>query len=272
MKIMKTIATPIGELALWLEETYQVNTNETMAKWRELTGMNIAVQEGEVSHDRVESLDVDSTTSPKTKKIPRTKDVCQHIFLSGNKAGEQCSTKPKGGATHCSAHRPKNSVKSAVKGAKAPKKREVKKVDKIDPIFDTDTDDPILDADTEIDENPKVQKEPKKKKEKKVKEQPKQPKQPKKTSGDTDMSEDSDGDFIPREYKLAKLAAKAATEAQKKEEDLDFEGLSEPETPVKPLLKKKMVKGTTKPLKKATKQYDTDEEKLDHDLNLTDNE
>lgn len=264
MEIMKTIADPVSQLALWLEETYQVDIAETIAKWHELTGMNITVKEGEVSYDKVQSLDVDSTKSPKSKKIPRTKDVCQHIFLSGNKAGEQCTTKPKGGATHCSAHRSKDSVKSATKGTKAPKKREVKKVDKIDPVFDYDT---------EIDDKPvKVQEKPKKsKKEDKVQEQPKRPM--KKVCGDTDMSEDSDGDLIPREYKLEKLAAKAAAEAQKKKlEDSEPEALSEPETPVKPLLKKKATKGTTKPSKKVPKQYDTDEEKLDHDLDLSDDE
>ena len=52
------------------------------------------------------------------------------------------------------------------------------------------------------------------------------------------------------------------------EEDSDMEALSEPETPVKPLLKKK----TSKVVAKPTKQYDTDDEKLDNDLNLSDDE
>ena len=221
MDIMKTIATPIGELARWLEETYQVDVNETTAKWRELTGMNITVIDDEVSQDEVQSVTVDSTK--KSKKIPKTKDVCQHIFLSGQKIGDQCTTKPKGGALYCSAHRPKDSVKEVKK--KEVKKKEVKPVDKINSVYDTET---------EEDEKP-VKKAPKKeKKEEKV------PKKPKKTSGDTSL------------------------------EESDIEALSEPETPVKPLLNKnkKIVKNG--PVKPPKKTYDTDEETLDKDLDLSD--
>lgn len=223
MEIMKTIANPIGELAVWLEETYQVEVSETIEKWYELTGMKISVNiEGEVTHEKVESLDVNLTDNPKTnKKIPKikSKDVCMHIFSNGQKAGEQCTTKPKGGAQYCSAHRPKDSVKSA---KKAPKKKDVK-VDHIDSEFESS--------------NEEVPKEPKKIKEKKVTKKQKK-------------SEDNSDDEVPQV-------------AQK--EDSDNEGLSEPETPVKPLLKKKVKKAQTKPSKKY---YDTEEEILDKDLNL----
>jgi hypothetical protein len=164
--------------------------------------------------------------------------------------GEQCVTKPKGGATYCSAHKPKDSVKSAVKGTKVPKKKEVKKA--IDSEFESD------------EEAPKVQ-------------AVKVVKKPKKTSGDTDMSEDSDGELIPREEKVEKLAAKKAAEEKaavatkkvKKAFHHSDDELTEPETPVKPLLKKKSQKGATKP---KAKQYDTDDETLDKSLNLSDNE
>lgn len=226
MEIMKTIANPIGELAVWLEETYQVEVSETIEKWYELTGMKISVNiEGEVTHEKVESLDVNLTDNPKTnKKIPKikSKDVCMHIFSNGQKAGEQCTTKPKGGAQYCSAHRPKDSVKSA---KKAPKKKDVK-VDHIDSEFESSNE-----------EVPKEPKEPKKIKEKKVTKKQKK-------------SEDNSDDEVPQV-------------AQK--EDSDNEGLSEPETPVKPLLKKKVKKAQTKPSKKY---YDTEEEILDKDLNL----
>ncbi|CCV02002.1 hypothetical protein IIV22A_158R [Invertebrate iridescent virus 22] len=235
MEIMKTIAQPIGELAIWLEETYQVDVNETIEKWHELTGMNITIKEGQISHNEVQSLNVNSTSSSKSnKKIPKTKDVCQHIFLSGQKVGEQCTTKPKGGATYCSAHRPKDSVKSN-KSAKATKK-EVKKIEKINSEFESDSE-------------PEV---PVKKETKKGK---KEVKKPKKTSGDTDMEEDSDGELVPK--KIIKKNKKVET---------DDEALSEPETPVKPLLKKKV----SKPIK--TKGYNTDDEPLDKDLNLSDDE
>lgn len=256
MEIMKTIANPIGELAIWLEETYQVNACETIEKWHELTGMKITVEEGEVSHDEVQSLDVNLANNPKSnKKIPKikNKDVCWHVFSSGQRAGEQCTTKPKGGAQYCSAHRPKDSAKST---KKTPKKKEVKKIDKIESDFDSDSED----------DRPIVKKEPKKIKEKVV------PKKQKKVSGDTDMSEDSDGELVPREL-LAEKRERAkieAAQAKKTIEDSD-EALSEPETPTKPLLKKKVKKAPAKPLKQ--KHYDTDEEVLDKDLDLgSDNE
>lgn len=239
MEIMKTIAQPIGELAMWLEKTYQIDVNETIEKWHQLTGMNITVKEGEVSHNEVQSLTVNSTSSSKSnKKIPKTKDVCQHIFLSGQKVGEQCTTKPKGGATYCSAHRPKDSVKSN-KAAKSTKK-EAKKIEKIDSEFGSDSE-------------PEVKKEAKKPK--------KEAKKPKKTSGDTDLEEDSDGELVPKEVLLKKK------QRNKKIVDSD-DALSEPETPVKPLLKKKV----TKPPVKMTKGYNTDDEPLDKDLDLSDDE
>jgi hypothetical protein len=223
-------------LAVWFEETYQVEASETIAKWHELTGMNITVKEGEVSHDEVQSLDVDSTKNGKSKKIPKTKDVCQHIFLSGQKVGEQCTTKPKGGASYCSAHRPKDSVKSA-KSAKTPKKKDVKKVEKIDSEFGSDSEQEAAPVKVvKKSKKEKVEKAPQKR-QKKI----------------TDMTEDSDSE----------LETKA-------EEDSDEENLSEPQTPVKPLLKKKALKnGPVKPQKKA---YETDEETLDKDLNLSDDD
>jgi hypothetical protein len=268
MEIMKTIAQPIGELAIWFEETYQVEASETIAKWRELTGMNITVKEGDISHDEVQSLNVDSTKNVKLKKIPKTKDVCQHIFLSGQKVGEQCTTKPKGGASYCSAHRPKDSVKSA-KSAKTPKKKEVKKVEKIDSEFGSDS---------EQEEKPvKVSKEPKKstKIEKVV---PKE--QPKPVIEDDDMTSDSDGEPISRavKYSEAYMDEKEANLDKEKYRkkpkpvvvESDDDDLSEPQKPVRPLLKKKNLKnGPVKPSKKA---YETDEEVLDKDLDLSDDD
>lgn len=169
-EIMQTIAQPISELAMWLDETYQIDIDLTISKWFELTGMNITVKNGEISHEEIQSITVGSTKSPRlNKKIPKTKDVCQHIFLSGQKTGEQCTTKPKNGATYCSAHRPKTSVKST----KTSKKKEVKQTEKIASEFASDSEEDKL----------KTVKEPKKsKKEKTVK-------KVKKTSGDTSLEE-----------------------------------------------------------------------------------
>jgi hypothetical protein len=226
MEIMQTIAQPISELAIWFEETYQVDSSETIAKWHELTGMNITVVGKEVSHDEVQSLDVDPTKIHKSKKIPRTKskDICQHLFLSGKKIGEQCTTKPKGGASYCSAHKPKDSVtKDSVK---APKKKEIKKIEKIDSDFGSDVEDEkIL----------------------KIKSKKKVPKEPK---------------------KVEKLDDELITEIEANDYSDDGDD-SEPQKPVKPLLKKKVKKGQVKPSKK---QYDTDEEILDKNLNLSDDD
>lgn len=256
MEIMKTIAQPINELAIWLEETYQVEADQTIAKWHELTGMNITVKEGKVSHNKVESLDVDLTKNVKSKKIPKTKDVCQHIFLSGQKVGEQCTTKPKGGASYCSAHRPKDSAKSP-KGTKTSKKREVKKVEKIDSEFGSDSEQEV-----------KVQELKKTKKEKIAIKEP--------VIEDDDMTEDSDGEPISRTVKYSEAYMDEQEANMNKEKYrkpkpvvapvIESEDDEEPQKPVKPLLKKKK---SVKPQKKA---YDTDEEALDKDLNLSDDD
>jgi hypothetical protein len=167
--------------------------------------------------------------------------------------GEQCVTKPKGGATYCSAHKPKDSVKSAVKGTKVPKKKEVKKA--IDSEFESD------------EEAPKVQVEPKKSKKEKV--------VVPKPVIDDDMTSDSDGEPISRAVKYSEAYM------DEKEANLDKEKYRKkpnPVTPlvefdddlpepVKPLLKKKIQKGATK-----SEQYDTDDETLDKNLNLSDDE
>jgi hypothetical protein len=213
MEIMKTIAMPIGELALWLEETYQVDINETIGKWGELTGMKITVKENVTScgEETVETIKIN-------KKIPKikTKDTCQHTFLSGQKVGEQCTTKPKNGAAYCSAHKPKDSIKSTSSTTKKSKKKEIKQVDKIDSEFESDCDKVPV-------------------KEKKASSK----KSTKKVSGDTDLENS----------------------------DVDVE-VSEPEI-AKPLLKKKSAK---KPTKKSKKSYNTDEEHIDKELNLSDEE
>jgi uncharacterized Zn finger protein (UPF0148 family) len=189
MNIMTTIATPIGELALWLEETYQVSINETIGKWEELTGMKITVSENEISHNEVESMTTVVDTAKKlNKKIPKTKtkDTCQHTFLSGQKVGEQCTTKPKNGALFCSAHKPKDSIKSTSSTAKKSKKKEIKQMEKIDPEFESDSD--------------KEVKATKEKKKKVV--TPK--KSTKKVSGDTDLENSDDEALMSEPEEIAK--------------------------------------------------------------------
>lgn len=207
MEIMKTIAQPIGELTMWLEKTYNVPSSETIAKWHSLTGMNITIKDTSASCEPVDTMDVPTTKTTK-KNIPKTKDLCQHIFVVGAKAGEQCTTKPKGGATHCSAHKKNSVVKDKTTKTKAKKER-VKSVEKIDSDFDADTEEEVK---------------PKKNKSEKLK---KVEKKPKEAVVDSDFGP-SDGE--------------------------------EGNGPVKPLLKKK-----------GKKVYNTDDEILDDDLDLSDN-
>jgi hypothetical protein len=220
MEIMKTIAQPIGELTMWLEKTYNVPSSETIAKWHSLTGMNITIKDTSASCEPVDTMDVPTTKATKTtkKNIPKTKDLCHHIFVVGAKTGEQCTTKPKGGATHCSAHKPKSVVKDKTTKTKAKKER-VKSVEKIDSDFDADTEEEKVEVKEEV--------KPKKNKPEKPK---KVEKKPKKAVVDSDFGPSDD------------------------EED---------NVPVKPLLKKK---GNPQP-KKA---YNTDDEILDKDLDLSD--
>jgi len=235
MEIMKTIAHPIGQLALWLEETYQVDTIETIEKWHELTGMNITVNTKEVSCETVKSINVPSTSSSsgKVKKIPKIKDkeTCQHVFLTGAKAGDRCSTKPKGGAIFCSAHRPKDSVKSS-------KTKKSEKVE-IDPNFASDSDDQKPDEE-------KVEVKPKKSSKKKPVD-----------------NLDSD-DQKPDEEKVEVKPKKSSK--NKLVDNLDSDN-SELDTPNKPLLTKK--RSVSKAIIPPSKQYETDEE-IDKDLDLDD--
>lgn len=214
MEIMKTIAQPIGELTMWLEKTYSVPSSETIAKWHSLTGMNITIKDTSASCEPVDTMNVPTTKATKTtkKNIPKTKDLCQHIFVVGAKTGEQCTTKPKGGATHCSAHKPKNSV---VKD-KTAKKERVKSAEKIDSDFDADT------------EEEKEEVKPKKNKPEKPK---KVEKKPKKAVVDSDFGpsddEEGNGPVRPLLKKKGNPQPKKAynTDDEILDEDLDLNDL-----------------------------------------------
>lgn len=196
-EIMVIIARPLGRLVCWLEKNYNVDRSEIYTKWKDLSGIDIVTEEEEDEDDR-QSISNSTTPVKLNKKIPKTKKVCQHIFLSGQKAGEQCSTKPKGGASFCSAHRPKNSV---VKDTKKPKKKI----------------------------NCKGESEP--------------------------------------ESHFKVLSKKADTSPQIAYSS--FEDLSEPEN-IKPLLKKRALNSEVPKSINISKEYNTDDEPLDEDLNLSD--
>jgi hypothetical protein len=232
MEIMKTIAGPVQELVFWLNETYQVDTQETFNKWRELTGMNIQVTDEDNSDEPIQVSK--AAKKSKSAKIPKVKNACcQHVFANGNRAGEQCSTKPKNGAEYCSAHRSKPKKSENSDDETTPKKPKSKK--KVDDAYASDV---------EETKKPKSKKKnidlddilPEKKPSKK------------KTVRSSIDEDDSDAEETVKKPKTKKndeskkVGKKPKKENKKKvgsSDEHDEHDGSEPETRVKPLLKKK---------------------------------
>ena len=236
-EIVKTIACPVQELVFWLSETYQVDTQETFNKWYELTGINIQVVNKDDSDECGEPIQVVKAT--KSTKIPKVKNACcLHVFTNGSRAGEQCSTKPKNGAEYCSAHRPKPKKSSDDETPKKPKQSK-KKVDD------------IYASDVEVGETKKPKQSKKKNVDDSEEETDKAKKQPKKKNEDSskkveDFSKKVEDDDVPLDIeesaksKSKKVEKKPKKESKKKKvvsaSEIDE---SEPESRVKPLLKKK---------------------------------
>jgi hypothetical protein len=99
---LKSLAIPIGDLAKWLEEEHQIPVVDTITKWNELTGMLVVVDNDSVICEKVEDQTINIG---KKKKVQKNLNTCQHVFIAGNRKGQQCSIKPKGGASYCSAHK-----------------------------------------------------------------------------------------------------------------------------------------------------------------------
>jgi len=242
MEISKIIAQSASELFVWLEETYNISIDETAAKWSELTGMNITIRDG--SEPELKSAKVTKKSESKVKKIPKIKDtkdldvhLCQHMFQIGAKAGEQCSKKPKYGS-FCTAHtkKAKTSVKS---GKEEPKKKKEKVVDH-----------------DEIDSNFESADDKKKKSKSKSK---------KKSPSKAELSNTDSEEEVPLKLKKLKIGVDPITGKKttiSSEEETD----DEPTVKPTPLLNKKS-KG-----KKPPMAYDTDDEKIDANLDLSEDE
>lgn len=99
--IVKVLALPIGSLASWLETTYNIPMSETLEKWNELTGMELSTANGVVSCSEV-------TAKPVVLRQGDSSS-CTHMFTVGSRKGTRCPTRPKNGATVCSAHKKKKS-------------------------------------------------------------------------------------------------------------------------------------------------------------------
>ena len=192
---LKSLAMSIGDLAKWLEEEHRVPVSDTIEKWNELTGMQVVVNNNTTTCEEVEeqTVNIGKKHVPKNNALIPT--TCQHVFIAGNRKGQQCTTKPKGG-NRCSAHKIKvkkggqsNSDDEPAAQAKTLKKqsKEIVKTDsesetKKNPrsMFDTDSEEtetetvvpvtkpkkkiPISDSESESeDEKPAPKKKPQKK-------------------------------------------------------------------------------------------------------------
>ena len=95
--IITLINESVHELAQWIEQTYEIDANEIISKWEEISRNSGAgtAKTGKAQHV---SGDLDPT-------------LCQHTFLVGNNAGMQCGVKPKDGPL-CSSHKPKSHASS----------------------------------------------------------------------------------------------------------------------------------------------------------------
>lgn len=267
MEISKLIAQSASELFVWLEENYNVDIGESTAKWSELTGMNITIRDGSDFED-VKEVKVKTKKSKESKKIPKIKEsdlqkeLCQHILQSGAKTGEQCPKKPRNGL-YCSAHKKLNA-----KNEEEPKKQ--KEVNKeIDANFESD-DNKKKKAKKPV-EVKKTPKETAKEEKAKVKSKStsKTIKKSSKVSPSKEESDNSDSDNSVHDEEAIKLLKELRTgfnaaTGKKIIIDTDQSDSGDDEPTLRPtsLLSKQ----------KSSAKYDTDDEKLDSNLNLSEDE
>ena len=103
MTLLKNIITLVNEsvheLAQWIEQTYEIDANEIIAKWEEISSSGAGIAKtGKPGKAQHVNGDLDPT-------------LCQHTFRVGNNAGMQCGVKPKDGPL-CSSHKPKSRASS----------------------------------------------------------------------------------------------------------------------------------------------------------------
>ena len=216
-QISNIIAVPVGKLASWIEQTYNIQSTDVIEQWNVISGMDM------------------NEKKPRARS-QRTKKQCEYIF-SGARAGEQCDVTPKSGV-YCSKHTPKDKT---VTKAKSSAKKATTEISK-----DFGSDDDI--APVVVTPKPKTVKKPKAKKEESdddvvVTPKPTTVKKPKA------KKEESDDDVVvtPKPTTVKKPKAKKEEEASIEQhpttepkvvtEDED----EEPNIPTKPLLKSRKV-------------------------------
>jgi hypothetical protein len=115
-QIAHSMAVPIGLLAAWLQDSYDIDPAVFLEKWEDLTGMEVTIDEESrsgkcLSIASPEKVVVSLSKSPPSGgEAPKTyHDAfghCKHVFLVGSRKGERCCTKPKSG-DWCSTRRKK---------------------------------------------------------------------------------------------------------------------------------------------------------------------
>ena len=214
-QISNIIAVPVGKLASWIEQTYNIQSTDVIEQWNIISGM-----------------DMNEKAKPRARS-QRTKKQCEYIF-SGERAGEQCDVTPKSGV-YCSKHTPKDKTVTKAKSAK-------KATTEISKDFGSDDDiAPVV-----VTPKPKTVKKPKAKKEESddddVVVTPK-PTTVKKPKAKKEESDDDDVVVTPKPKK---------PKAKKEEEDIEQHPTTEPKVvtededeepniPTKPLLKSRKV-------------------------------
>ena len=212
-QISNIIAVPVGKLASWIEQTYNIQSTDVIEQWNVISGMDM--------------------NEKKRARSQRTKKQCEYIF-SGERAGEQCDVTPKSGV-YCSKHTPKDKTVTKAKSAK-------KATTEISKDFGSDDDiAPVV-----VTPKPKTVKKPKAKKEESddddVVVTPK-PTTVKKPKAKKEESDDDDVVVTPKPKK---------PKAKKEEEDIEQHPTTEPKVvtededeepniPTKPLLKRKVL-------------------------------
>ena len=243
-QISNIIALPVGKLASWIEQTYNIQSTDVIEQWNVISGM-----------------DMNEKAKPRARS-QRTKKQCEYIF-SGERAGEQCDVTPKSGVC-CGKHTPKDKT---VTKAKSSAKKATTEISK-----DFGSDDDIAPT------KPKTVKKPKAKKEESDDDEvdvvviPK-PKTVKKPKAKKEESDDDEADVVvtPKpKITIKKPKAKKEEEAKKNESDendIEQHPTTEPKVVTEDEDEEPI---PTKPLLKSRKVLSVD--KLDNGINVSSDE
>jgi hypothetical protein len=234
-QISNIIALPVGKLASWIEQTYNIQSTDVIEQWNVISGM-----------------DMNEKAKPRARS-QRTKKQCEYIF-SGERAGEQCDVTPKSGV-YCSKHTPKDKT---VTKAKSSAKKATTEISK-----DFGSDDDIAST------KPKTVKNPKAKKEESDDDEvdvviPK-PKTVKKPKAKKEESDDDEIDVVVTPK--PKITIKNP-KAKKNESDIEQHPTTEPNVVTEDEDEEPNI--PTKPLLKSRKVLSVD--KLDNGINVSSDE